>query len=96
MQEPKPQSGKTAGTNLQKESLSVLDGPKSKSCAGLQGENPVPEVLPVPGAEQFIAHPPPALAAPFKVRGVVCNPVMSVHGFGPKFVQMSDSKSVLM
>lgn len=58
-----------AGTNLQKESVSALDGARNKSHTGLQEENLVPEVLRVPGAGQFSAHPPPALAMPLWICG---------------------------
>lgn len=58
----KTTEGKMSGTNLQKESGSALDRARNKFHTGLQGEIPVLEVLPIPGAGQFSAHPPPALA----------------------------------
>lgn len=51
-----------AGTDGQNESVSTLAGARNKSHTGLQGESLVPQVLPVPGAGQFSAHPAPVSA----------------------------------
>lgn len=85
-----------AGINLQKESVSALDRARNKSHKGLQGENLVPEVLPVLGAGQFSAHLPPALAMLLEVSGGVRDLVMSGCEFGTKVMQISDSESPLM
>lgn len=47
--------------------MSALDGARNKSHTGLLQGHLVPEVLPVPGAGQFSAHPPLELATLLEV-----------------------------